>query len=53
MKYFLLIVIVLCLIILVKAVKEVCGWWKAWKLEEQKKRPVINSMPINHVDKKI
>ncbi len=53
MKYFLLIVIVLCLIFLVKAGIEVRRWWRAWKLEEQKKKPVIKSIPINHVDKKI
>ncbi len=52
MKYFLLIIIALCLIILIKGARKVARWWRAWKLEEQKKRPVTKYIPPKHIDER-
>jgi hypothetical protein len=50
---FLILVIAACLIGIIVAVEEVRGWWRAWNIEEQKRRPVIGDTAEIHVDKKV
>lgn len=47
----LLLIIAGCIVSLVKAGKEARSWWKAWKLEEMKRQPVIGSEE-RHIDLK-
>lgn len=45
----LLLIIAGCIVSLVKAAIEVRSWWRAWKLEEMKRQPVIGSTE-KHID---
>lgn len=49
-RIFLILIIIACLIGIIRAVKEIRGWWISWSIEEQKKKPPVR-YPI-HFDKK-
>lgn len=49
-RIFLLLIIIACTIGIIHAVKEVYGWWMAWSIETQKKKPPVR-MPV-HFDKR-
>lgn len=49
-RIFFILIIFACIIGIIRAIKEVCGWWKAWSIEVQKRKPPVR-YPV-HFDKK-